>query len=159
MDVSRMAVAKEDTNEQRLIGLLRHQQVLYRRLRQLAERQKTLVLESDAAALIELLSERQRLVDGLLGLNGQLAPFRARWSDVFGSLTEPSRRAVAEMLEEANQSLGAIIEGDQRDSATLTARKQGMAEELTGFGAGGRVTAAYAASGAVHPSALTEAKG
>jgi len=78
---------------------------------------------------------------------------------VYGALSDPARRDVAEMLEEANQSLGAILEGDQRDSATLTARRQGLAGEISSCGAGGRVTSAYAAGLSSGRPALTEARG
>ncbi len=145
-------------DEQRMIELLRHQQVLYRRLRQLSDRQKQLVMREDAEGLLEILSERQRLVDGLVGLSGLLAPFRERWSEIYGKLEEPRRREVAELLEEANQSLGSILSSDSTDSATLTARKQGMASELAGYSAAGRATAAYASAGNASKSTMTEAR-
>lgn len=145
-------------NETRMVELLRHQQVLYRRLRQLSERQNLLVTREDPEALLQLLSERQRLVDGLVGLSAQLAPFREKWSEVYNSLSEPKRREVAELLEEANQSLGAILSSDSKDSATLTARKQGIAAELANYGAAGRATAAYASAGATGQTSYAEAR-
>lgn len=148
----------EELNEGRLVELLRHQQVLFRRLRQLADRQRALVTQDDVTSLVELLVERQRLVDGLVGLSGKLAPFRARWSEIYGSLSDASRREVAAMLEEANQSFGALISSDSRDSATLTARKQGMAAELESYSAGGRVSAAYAAAASSGLTSATEAR-
>lgn len=148
----------ETLDESRLIELLRHQQVLYRRLRQLADLQKALVTEDDTAALIGLLADRQRLVDGLVGLSQKLAPFRARWSEIYGGLQEARRREVAELLEEANQSLGSILTSDSRDSATLTARRQGMAMELEQFSTGGRVNAAYSATAMAGRPNLTEAR-
>lgn len=148
----------ETLNEQRLIELLRHQQVLYRRLRQLADRQKALVIEDDTVSLIDVLAERQKLVDGLMGLSGKLAPYRAQWAEIYGNLEEATRQEVAKLLEEANQSLGAIISSDSRDSATLTARRHGMATELAECTAGGRVNSAYGATHASGVGSMTEAR-
>ncbi|MFQ5501913.1 MAG: hypothetical protein ACE5EQ_06380, partial [Phycisphaerae bacterium] len=68
-------------NGDRLVSLLQHQQTLYRQLRLLADRQKALVVRDDTESLLTLLAERQRLVDGLVGLNAQLAPFRENWTE------------------------------------------------------------------------------
>lgn len=128
---------------QRLIELLRHQQTLYRQLRVLTDRQKALVVREDTEALLSLLAERQRLVNGLVGLNGHLAPFRANWTELYSNLDEPLRREVAELLEEVNASLGGILKSDSRDSATLTARQHDRAVQMANVDAGSRASAAY----------------
>lgn len=130
----------------RFLELMRHQRTLYRRLRFLAERQQALVCDGAGEALLSVLAERQRLVDGLMGLGARLAPYREHWTEFYASLDEVVRHEVAEMLEEVNQSLGLILQSDSRDSALLTARKQAVADELSGCGAAGRASAAYAAA-------------
>ena len=128
------------------LELMRHQRTLYRRLRHLAEQQQALVSEGTGEALLSLLAERQRLVDGLLGLGGRLAPFREQWTTFYAGLDENVRGEVAGMLEEVNQSLGMILHSDSRDSARLTARKQAVSQELAGCSAAGRASAAYSAA-------------
>ncbi|MFQ5429111.1 MAG: hypothetical protein ACE5E1_02275 [Phycisphaerae bacterium] len=128
---------------ERLIELLRHQRTLHRRLRLLADRQKALVEQEDPEPLLTLLAERQQLVDGLVALNGKLAPFRRHWTECYAQLDEASRREVAEVLEEINHSLGAILKSDSRDSATLTARQRNMGSRLAAFDAGSRASTAY----------------
>ncbi len=128
-----------------LLKLLSHQRTLYRRLRSLAERQKALVMSDDVSPLLSLLTERQRLVDGLTRLNARLAPFRKRWPEIYGLLDEATRRRVSEMLEEANASLGAILAGDGRDCTALSARREHAANRLTRLDARRRASDAYAA--------------
>ncbi|MCB9851828.1 MAG: flagellar protein FliT [Phycisphaerales bacterium] len=139
----------ETTAEQsvaRVIELLRHQRTLYRKLRSLADRQKSLVVSDDAGALIQLLAERQRLVDGLVQLNAKIAPYRQNWTDFYQGLSETQRVEVSELLEEVNASLGAILRDDARDTAMMTARRERMAIELGEIGGSRRAHAAYAGS-------------
>lgn len=142
----------------RVIELLRHQRTLYRKLRSLAERQKSLIVSDDAGALISLLAERQRLVDGLVQLNVKMAPYRENWTEFYQGLSEPQRVEVSELLEEVNASLGAILRDDARDTAMMTARRERMAKELGEIGGSRRAHAAYANSGVSGMSQETDAR-
>lgn len=153
-----MVTAGETRDVTALIGLLEEQRGLYGRLRLLAERQRGLVVQDDPQPLLALLTERQRLVDGLVGLNGRLAPYRSEWTTVYGGLDEPKRRQVAELLEEANAALGSILQSDSHDTAALTARRQGMVQQLATVDAGARAGAAYATAGATARSRLADAE-
>jgi hypothetical protein len=141
-----------------LIGLLEEQRGLYGRLRLLADRQRTLIVQDDSRPLLALLAERQRLVDGLVSLNERLAPYRSEWTAVYGGLEETVRRRVAELLEEANAALGSILQSDSRDTAALTARRQGMVQQLATVDAGTRASAAYASAGTAMRSQLADAE-
>lgn len=129
-----------------LVMLLEQQRATYRRLRQLAERQRVLVVQDDMQPLLALLGERQTLVDALMRVHGQLAPYRADWPATMQSLDGSTRQRVTEMLEEANEALSGILHGDTRDSATLTTRRQETSERITTLGQTARATAAYAAA-------------
>jgi hypothetical protein len=141
-----------------LVTLLEHQRTLHRQLRILSDRQRSLVAEDDAETLLRLLSERQRLVDGLVNLNARLAPYRAQWTNFYGSLDEQRRRQVALLLEEVNGSLAAILQSDGRDSATLTAKQQSMAGRLAAFDAGSRASAAYGKASTTTRAGMTDAR-
>ncbi len=153
-----MGNATVEQNVGRVIELLRHQRTLYRKLRSLAERQKSLVVSDDASALIGLLAERQRLVDGLVQLNVQLAPYRENWTEFYQGLGEPQRVEVSDLLEEVNASLGAILRDDARDTAMMTARRERMAIELGEIGGSRKAHAAYARSGGGAMNQATDAK-
>jgi hypothetical protein len=143
--------------EQELVSLLEQQRELYQSLRQLTERQKSLVLGDDTTALLGLLAQRQSLVDGLVSLNRSLAPYRQQWAATVARLTEPVRKHVTELIEEANQSLGGILQSDNRDTATLNARREDLVARLATADQAGRVGAAYART-TVAPSGLTDAR-
>ncbi len=142
----------------RLIELLREQQALYRRLRLLAERQKSAVAQNDAQPLLALLAQRQSLVDTLVNINEQLVPYRKNWPDLYGNLEDPVRAEVAGLLEEANAALGSILQCDRRDTATLAAKTRDFADRLTTVGTGTRANAAYASAGADARRTMTDAK-
>jgi hypothetical protein len=141
-----------------LIALLEHQRSLYRGLRRLADRQKALVVQDDPQPLLGLLAERQKLVDELVSLNVRLGSYRESWPEVYSTLDEPARKQVADLLEEANQSLGSILKSDGEDTATLTARRADMSGRLAAVDAGGRASAAYAMAGVGMSSRLTDAE-
>lgn len=153
-----MDQSSEANEAARLMQLLDRQRVLYRRLRILTERQRALVIQEDSQALLTLLADRQKLVDELMSLNNELTAFRRDWTNVYSRLDEPSRRRVAEMLEEANVSLGAILQSDSRDSATLSARRQEIADRMVAVDSGSRAGAAYAAAGAHVAAGITDAR-
>lgn len=153
-----MVKASETRDTTALIGMLEQQRSFYGRLRLLADRQRALVVQDDPQPLLALLAERQRLVDGLVSLNERLAPFRSDWTTVYGGLDEPMRRHVAELLEEANAALGSILQSDGQDTAALTARRQGMMQQLAMVDAGARASAAYASAGAAVRSSLADAE-
>jgi len=145
-------------NENELVTLLEGQQVVYRRLRLLSERQRSLVVQDDPQPLLALLSERQQLVDELVALNDRLAAYRSRWSEVFDGLGEASRNRVTRLLEEANASLGAILQNDNRDSAALAAKREHMVRQMEVVGTGSRASAAYAASARQGAAQMTDAR-
>jgi len=142
-----------------LLQLMEHQRVLYRRLSALAEQQRTLVVAEDPQPLLALLAERQRLVDGLTGLNLKLAPYRRHWTRVYTALDAAARKRVTELVDEANRTLSLILHNDGRDCQTLSVRRQSTAERLSEIDAVGRANAAYATAGATESMALTDAQG
>lgn len=130
-----------------IIELLGHQRSLYRRLRLLADRQRALVVAEDHQPLMDLLTERQKLVDGLVGLTSKMAPYRERWTQLYQDMNETSRRTVTALLEEVNSALAAILKSDSSDTATLMAQRDHTAREMKTISNGRYVGAAYAAAG------------
>jgi len=129
--------------------LLGHQRTLYRRLSLLATRQRSLIVQDDARRLMELLSERQTLVDGLIGLSRRLAPYRENWTALFASMDDEGRREVSGLLEEANTALGTILRDDGRDCDALAAKRDEISQRLSQHASVGAAGGAYAAAGLV----------
>ncbi len=154
-----MAETDITSEASQLVELLERQRTLYRQLRGLAERQKSLVVSQDVQPLLALLADRQRLVDELMVLNEQMSVYRRNWSSIYSNLDEASRKHVASLLEEANTALGLILQSDSRDTATLSAKRQDVTTRLSSIDSGSRASAAYAAAGAGVRAAVTDAKG
>ena len=141
--------------------LLGHQRTLFRRLSTLATRQRSLIVQDDARRLMELLAERQTLVDGLTGLSRRLAPYRENWTAMFASMDEGERREVSGLLEEANTALGTILRDDGRDCEALAAKRDEISQRLSERISVGAASGAYAASGksTAHVGYLADTEG
>jgi hypothetical protein len=139
-----------------LVRLLETQQGQFHRLHLLADRQRALVLAEDHQPLLDLLGERQRLVDDLVNLTGRLAPYRARWTELYQALDDSMRRHVTQLLEEVNGSLGMILQRDQQDTTLLKARRDSAATQIAVLEDKSRAHTAYSHGAAVAGTALME---
>ena len=144
---------------QRLLTLLGEQRGLYQRLRELSERQRTLITGDRPEMLLNILRERQSLVGGLARLNEQLAPFRRNWDGVYAALPEPLREQANQLLQEINGLLRVILRTDQEDTSILAARKHAVGEQIGQMSGGRSANTAYAqqasAAGAARAADVT----
>jgi hypothetical protein len=127
-----------------LISLLSQQRDLYRRLRELSDRQRALIAGDRPEMLLSILRDRQDLVTGLARLNGELGPFRRNWDAMYAALPEEHRRQSSDLLQEINGLLRVILQTDQEDGALLSARKEAVAAEISKTSGGQAANAAYA---------------
>ncbi len=136
--------AHESQDPKRLIGLLTEQRDLYQRLRDLSERQRSLISSDRPEQLLNILRERQTLVAALARLNEQLAPFRRNWDVLYQGLPAGLRVTANELLQDINGLLRAILKTDQEDSALLATRKQLVSQRLREVDGGHTANTAYA---------------
>ncbi len=130
----------------RLVSLLARQCDLYRKLKDLSEKQRRLIAGDRPDMLLGILQERQAHVRELTMLDQQLSSFRRDWQATFKSLTAQTKQRVSEILATINTLLSAIIETDKEDGALLSARKQMAAAELSGLSGGRIANQSYARS-------------
>ncbi len=141
--------ASGDTG-QGVIGLLRRQRDLYRQLRSLAERQRGLVARNDAADLLSVLGDRQKVVQALAHLGRDLAPHREDWDQTREELGAEDREEADRILVEVRTILEEVISADERDARMLSARRTQNARALHGVHGDRRAVTAYAAGSATH---------
>ncbi len=127
-----------------LVMLLEQQCDLYRQLKRLTERQRSLIDRADAEPLLALLGERQKVVDQLTRLDSRLARAKQEWMRLHASVPAQAREHVERLVLELRELLGEILEADQRDSEQLSARKASLQSALTSVQAGKQAHAAYA---------------
>jgi len=132
-----------------VLGLLGEQATLYASLERLAVNQRSLVAGDDAAALLALLADRQRLSQRLAQIAGALAPIRQAWTTFRQSLAPPQRREAERLLEECRDRLLRIIQSDDEDARILSGRKQAVAGASKSTHAIGQAIRAYRTSGAI----------
>jgi hypothetical protein len=128
----------------RLVALLTQQRDFYRRLRELSQKQRSLIAGDRPELLLTILRERQELVAALARLNNDLGPFRRNWDAMYAALPEAIRMEASQILQEINGLLRVILQTDQEDSALLSARKQAVAGDLAALSGGRAANTAYA---------------
>jgi flagellar biosynthesis/type III secretory pathway chaperone len=136
--------AHQSQDPKGLIAPLTEQRDLYRRLRDLSERQRSLISSDRPEQLLSILRERQTLVAALARLNEQLAPFRRNWDVLYQGLPADVRVEANKLLQDINGLLRVILKTDQEDSALLAARKQSIGQRLRDVDGGQTANTAYA---------------
>ena len=129
-----------------LLDVLDRQHALYEQLVQLGVSQQALVADGQTDALLNLLSQRQTVVDQLVQLNGELDPIRAQWSELWSQLAEPHREKVRARMADVQGLLDGIIEQDERDRQALVRQRQDVAGQLGRVQQGAAVNRAYGQS-------------
>jgi hypothetical protein len=135
------AVAQLEPME--LLTLLEQQRDLYRRLRELSDKQRSVIAGDRPEMLLGILRDRQDLVAALARLNDRLAPYRRNWDSMYAALPEAQRAGASELLQEINGLLRVILRTDQEDGALLAARKQSVAVQAAGLTSGRAANTAY----------------
>ncbi len=133
----------EPPRAEELLELLDAQHGLYRELRRLAQAQRDLIAAEDPSALLNLLSQRQRLIDRLAAINQRLEPVRGDWKRIEAMLTTEQRRRAAGLVDRVGQLLAEILRTDEADSKTLSARKESAGRQVQTTTAVSQAQAAY----------------
>ena len=125
-----MAESKAKRAADVLLGLLDRQRQLYRNLQVLVERQADLVTAGNPDGLLQLLAQRQTLLEDIKKTNDALLPFRQRWDAICQMLDEPQRAEATAAINEINERLQTIMQRDQKDSEMLQLRCRKIGHEL-----------------------------
>lgn len=127
----------------RIEALLSQQESLYARLDALGDRQSELVAAEETDRLLELLAERQGIIDGIAQVDELLGPYKTRWPAVMEALPPEERERVRRRLDALSAVMGRIARRDEADRASLQQRRDSVAVELAQIGRGRGALAAY----------------
>ena len=136
----------------RLIQLLTQQQLLYRQLQQLAQKQRSLVDGSDPEVLLKVLAGRQRLIDRLTEVDCELQPLRADWRRMAKTLPAEQRGEAQKLVEGVKEILADILTRDEEDTEALAGRRNEVAGQIATATQGKRMNRAYAQAAAAPAS-------
>ena len=131
---------------QRLLSLLQEQRAVYQHLREFSQKQSELVQQGDADRLLQLLAQRQQLIDQLAALNTQLEPFKKDWPRLWSELDEPARRSVDRLVQEVQGVLDGILQQDDQDRQVLARQRENMSTNMQQLNHGAKVNRAYGSS-------------
>jgi flagellar biosynthesis/type III secretory pathway chaperone len=117
-----------DTNT--LTQLLAQKCELLLQLRQLVGRQFELIDASNLSQLLNLLTEKQRLIGRLQTIQRQLDPYRAQLPQQREWLSDEHRRRGAELADACQRLLAEVVEVDKQSESRLSLRRDEAATRL-----------------------------
>lgn len=129
-----------------LVDALEQQRDLYRQLKDLSGRQATLIDTGQTEQLLEVLTQRQGLVERLGQLQDQAAQLRQDWPRLSQTLAQEQRDRVNRLVDEVESLLSAIIDQDEHDRQRLQRAKQRITSELGHVAQTGQAVRAYRAA-------------
>jgi hypothetical protein len=132
----------------RVRALLERQHELLMRLDEMSRRQMTLIEQDRAERLLELIGERQHVIDQLQKASELLDPLRPAWSETISTLPEREQEAVRSRLDSISMLMDQINARDEDARRQLARRRDQIAVELMSIGRGRGALAAYGGGGA-----------
>jgi hypothetical protein len=112
--------------------MLLHQQQLVGELDRLADGQMALIDGGESDALLDLLTDRQRLVDELSAGQDRLTGLSESLRET-DTVTEGVRDRVAELVDDIADQLSRIVNRDEQDRARLRTARDRTADEISGL--------------------------
>lgn len=109
----------------------------------LGQRQSRLIDEDDPDRLLEVLAERQAVIDRMEGCARRLVPLQQRWDVQSGSTDVGARDRIRQRLESIAGLIDAIDRRDAYDRDRLESRRRQIAGELGELDRSRRATGAY----------------
>jgi hypothetical protein len=136
-----------------LLDVLLRQKQLVERLVECARRQGALVRDGNADALLDLLTQRQLLLDLVVATQSEVAevlgsPEHVRYS---GSGDSSDRSKAATMLDEIRSALQVVLQQDDIDQDAIRAAREAARGELVAFGQSLQARKAYSSAGTGQP--------
>lgn len=129
-----------------VVAALEKQVGCYRSLAKLAERQHEHVLADHTEGLLEVLKEREAVLDEAAVLERTVGPAKRDWAQFVGRLPLDQRRMAETYLAETRRLLAEITAGDERDALALQQRKHRIGSEIRATASATAVNRNYAAS-------------
>lgn len=114
----------------RLMRILGRQRDLYIELQRLGARQSAAVADDDSDTLLDVLAQKQGIIDELTSLNHEVTPFVHRWNEISTVLTEKQREELRLRFDEVGRLVDDIQARDLADRKSLEARRESVGAEL-----------------------------
>lgn len=127
----------------RLSKILADQREVCLQLEQLSGRQGEQIRSGDTEALMQVLGERQELINRLGELNTEIEPYRREWAGFMGRLAAPERARMEAATLELRELVDRIWARDEEDRLALETQRSAVSSELTNLSRGRVALSAY----------------
>jgi hypothetical protein len=138
------------------LAQLRRQRDLYVRLQSLAEKQRSMLADDDTRPLLNVLAQRQQLMQELTQLSIQMTLLRRDFADLKASWKAAERTEAERLVAEVDSRLKSLLAGDEEDAKHLRLRQQSVQSSLTASRGQAQALAAYRSAGSNQPTARFE---
>jgi hypothetical protein len=128
---------------EQLTRLIRDKHRVLTRLRDIGQRQSSLVAGGDVSALLKLLAAKQQLISELQNLERGLKPFYAQNPESRNWRTPADRAQCAQLADECNCLLEEIVRLERHGAEEMTVRRNEVARQLQQVHTASQVRAAY----------------
>ena len=131
-------------NWETVLSALDQQLACYQRLSKLAQIQHEHVQQGRTEELLEVLAQRQGVLDQIAVLETTIRPAKARWTEFIAEIPAEERGRAERLMAETRRLLEAITASDRNDSIVLQQRKFNIGRELGRASAAKQVNRTYA---------------
>lgn len=142
-----------------LVAMLERQSHLYDALLQLADRQRSLIEASQAEELLTLLAQRQKLINEIANISGELEPYRTHWDAFWALVPADQRPHLSKLIEHVQSTNRKIAERDDVDRRTLEKAKDAVGSQLRQTASSGAAMRAYGSRTVHNPNRFTNQQG
>src|SRR4051812_4452567 len=129
-----------------VIEALEEQVTCYRRLAKLAEAQHEHVQTSHMEALLEVLKNRQEILDQLARLEKIIGPAKRRWTEFLDEMQIDSRGRAEMLVAETRKLLEQIMHSDRNDALVLQQQKISLGRQINKASGAKQINRTYAAA-------------
>jgi len=132
-----------ETPTDEVVALLRDQVKLFEQLRDLSQRQASIIESGTVDPLLAILSQRQQLILRLQQIESQLSPIRSNWAEFYRRLPETTRSEISQLVSQVRKDIGEIMTRDSQDGEKLRMAQRRVGEQLGRVNQAGQAVAAY----------------
>jgi hypothetical protein len=133
-------------NDDAVISALQQELDCYQRLAKLAKIQHEHVQNSRTEDLLQVLSQRQQLLEQIALFEQAIAPAKKDWPQYLSGLTAERRGTADSLLEKTRQLLEQITAADREDALVLQQRKFNVGRGINQAAAARKFNMTYAAA-------------
>jgi hypothetical protein len=127
-----------------IVSLLTEQRDTCEKLKRFSERQTSLIANNEPEQLLDILADRQLILDRLDLIAQKLRPFQKNWRQFRLGMNRVEGAMADRLIAEVNALLAEILQKDDADAQVLAVRKEATSRAMADLRHTKKAEAAYA---------------